>query len=146
MVIRRSSPSSLEFTETSSVFIFPAFGAWTTISIFMAEMTINGAPFSTESPTFTLMSITVPGMGAPTWFLLLFRQIFAHRQSFNPQSLSFLNRNIKLFPNLRPSQKNPRLKFINRSKSFFKLQIRFRKSSIRFPNSSLKKFNHRLRE
>lgn len=65
-VMIRSSPSMLIPFVMSRDLITPARGDWTTISIFMAERTMRGWPFSTESPTLTRMSITFPGMGAPT--------------------------------------------------------------------------------
>lgn len=71
-VSNKSSPSSLLPTLMARDLTLPALGACTTISIFMADSTTNGAPFSTVSPTFTLTSITVPGIGAPTWSLFPF--------------------------------------------------------------------------
>ncbi|RUS77142.1 hypothetical protein EGW08_015098 [Elysia chlorotica] len=62
----RSSPSSFMSLVTATSLTVPAMGALTTISIFMALRTSSFWPFSTVSPSLTLISMTVPGIGAPT--------------------------------------------------------------------------------
>lgn len=57
MVQIRSSPSSFCPLVIATEETVPALGAWTIISIFMAERTAIGWPFSTLSPSFTLIAV-----------------------------------------------------------------------------------------
>ncbi|KAF4519745.1 hypothetical protein B566_EDAN010338 [Ephemera danica] len=66
MIISRSSPSSRIPLEAAKDLMTPLTGDCTTISIFIALSTTRAAPFSTWSPSATRISITEPGIGAPT--------------------------------------------------------------------------------
>ncbi|KYN04313.1 hypothetical protein ALC62_05079 [Cyphomyrmex costatus] len=118
----RSSPSNLMPKLISRLLILPALGACTTISIFMADSTTNGAPFSTVSPTFTLISqLTVHFEKYLTF--AIFREILCNCQSFDTESFALLNCDIEYLAYFRPREKNSGLQFIYRTKLFLEVQI-----------------------
>ncbi|KYM84478.1 hypothetical protein ALC53_05264 [Atta colombica] len=106
----------------SRLLILPALGACTTISIFIADSTINGAPFSTVSPTFTLISQLTVHFEKHLTFAI-FRKIFCDCKGFDTKSFALLNCDIEYFAYFRPREKDSSFQFIYRTKLFLEVQI-----------------------